>query len=546
MTRPEDGLDPISLEVYWSRLISIMDEADLTVVRTALSTIVAETRDFAVMLLDANATGIAQSALSLTHFTGMVPRTVRLMLERFPPDTLRDGDVLLTNDPWIGSGHLLDLNVVKPIYYQGRLIGYVGCAAHVSDVGGRNTYMGAQDVYEEGLRLPPCKVYEAGTPNEDVLNILAANVRVPETVLGDIRALLSATSVAERQLRDFLAECGFEDLQLVSEAIQAHSEQAMREVIETLPPGTYRHAIQLDGHADPSRPAAGEPEPHTIAATVTIGDGGIVVDFEGTSPETRNAGVNVPYSYTVAETLNALKAVLVPEIPNNEALFRPVTIRAPEGSLLNCRFPAPTKGRSVTCLHAHGAIYGALSTIIPDRVQAGTGVGLVAIINGQHPDGRPFNAYLSASGGVGALQGRDGLSVAKFPSNTSITPSEIFETHVPLLLTRKELLPDSGGSGRSRGGLSQRLVLRNVGDATVFVTTRPNNRQVPAPGLLGGRPGSLCSLRLNGQLYESPNVTLRPGDELVCDLPGGGGFGDPNERDAERRARDRRLGLTTA
>jgi N-methylhydantoinase B len=534
-------LDPATLEVYWNRLITIMDEVDLAVVRTALSTIVAESRDFAVTLMNAQAEGLAQSVLSLAHFTTMIPRTARLMLEKYPPETLVEGDVLLTNDPWLASGHLPDLNVVKPIFYMGKIVAYVGCAAHVSDMGGTLTYFGARDVYEEGLRIPPCKVYQAGQPNEQVLEILAANVRVPETVLGDLRAMLAACNVGERQLCEFLEDVGLDNIETLSQAIQERSERAMRRTISEVPDGTYRHSVEIDGHKDPADTTDNPPQPHVIAATVTVSGDEMTIDYEGTSPETRFAAVNATYAFTVGETFNALKAALVPEIPNNEALFVPITVVAPEGSLLNTRFPAPVKGRSITGLHAHEAVFGALAEAIPSMVMAGTGVALLVVVNGQHPDGTPFNSFALAAGGMGALHSKDGHNVANFPVNCSIAPTEIFENHVPLLLMRKEILPN-GGAGRQRGGLGQRLVLRTAGDTPATLTMRPNNRQVPPPGLLGGEPGPICTVTLNGKPYAPTILTLQPGDELVCDLPGGGGLGDPADRDPQLIERDRALG----
>jgi N-methylhydantoinase B/oxoprolinase/acetone carboxylase alpha subunit len=511
-------LDPITLEVYWNRLITIMDEADLAVVRTAMSTIVAESRDFAVMLMDANAVGLTQAVLSLAHFTAMIPRTTRLMLKRFPPETLQEGDVLLTNDPWQGTGHLPDLTVVRPAFHKGKLVAYIGTAAHVPDIGGTITYFGAHDVFEEGLRLMPCKIYRAGEPNQDVLEILAANVRVPELVLGDLRSLVAAATVAERQLGEFLDDAGLSDIQEISTAIQDLSERTMREAIAKIPSGTYRHSVLIDGHPDRSASPDHAPDPHLIAVKVSVDGDRMTVDFEGTSPETRNAAVNGTWALTAGETHTALKAALVPDIPSNEALFRPIEVLAPEGSILNCRFPSPVKGRSITSLHCHEAVFGALAETIPDQVQAGTGIALILVIHGQHPGGKPFNSFLIAAGGVGALSQRDGLNVANFPINTSIAPTEILENQVPLLLMRKEMLPDSRGRGR-------RLVLRTAGQTPATITMRPNNRQFPPPGILGGEPGTLCTVMLNGHPYAPTVVTLQPGDEITFDLPGGGGFG---------------------
>lgn len=535
MSTVQTELDPITLEVYWNRLITIMDEVDLAVVRTAVSTIISESRDFAVTLLDTDGVGLAQSGLSLAHFTVMVPRTCRALLERFPAHTLRDGDVLITNDPWIGSGHLPDVNIVKPVFHRGKLVAFIGCVGHVADMGGSITYFGGHDVYEEGLRIPPAKLYKAGEPTVELFDIISANVRVPDMVLGDIRAMLAAAHVGERQIREFLDDAHLADIQDISHAIQGRCDQTMRDAIAKVPAGTYQHTVTIDGH----------PDPQVIAATVTVKGDSMLVDFEGSSPETRSAGVNCPFNATCGDVLNALKAALVPDIPQSEALFRAIEIKAPVGSLLNCRFPAPVKGRSVTCLHTHEAIYGALASAIPDKVQAGSGIALLMVVNGTHPNGQPFNAYVVAAGGVGAPSEKDGLNTAHFPVNCSLVPTEIFENHVPLVMTRKELVPGSGGAGRQRGGLGQRLVIRTAGTTPATITLRPNNRQFPPPGLLGGDPGSLCEVKLNGDLRTETVLHLGPGDVLDCSLPGGGGFGPASERDPELVARDRALGYET-
>jgi N-methylhydantoinase B len=526
------SLDAITMEVYWNRLITVMDETDRALVRTAFSTIVGEGRDFAVILMDRTGTSLAQSVLSSTGFTVMLPRTTRAMLEQFPPETLQDGDVLITNDPWLGTGHLPDVCLVKPVFRRGRLVAYIGCAAHISDIGGSISYFEARDVHEEGLRIPPLKLYQAGEPNGQLMDVIRANVRVPDLVLGDLRAILAAEHVGAERLCEFLEEYDLDDLQPLAEGIQSRSEQAMRRSIAAIPPGTYHHAVTVDGYG----------EPVTLAATVTVDGEELTVDFAGSSPETRRGAVNCSYNFTLGLTLVALKCVLAPDIPNNEALFGPVRVLAPEGSILNCRFPAPVKGRSVTGVHIDAALYGALAQAIPHQVQAGSGTFWGINAFGFDDNGRAFNAHVIINGGIGASGRKDGLSTTIFPANGSVTPTEAFENHIPLLVTAKELLPGSGGQGQYRGGLGQRLALTPAGDLPVTVSIRPVNLHFPAPGLLGGQPGALGRILLNGQPCYDTVVRLDRGDELICEMAGGGGFGPAERRVPALARRDALLG----
>lgn len=528
-------LDPITLEVYWNRLITIMGETDQALLRTAFSTIISETRDFGFTLLDEDGVGLAQSLTCLPVFAGILPYTARAMLERFPPATLQDGDVLCTNDPWIAAGHLPDFCFVKPVFHRGRPVAYVASLAHMADNGGNISYFDAKDVFEEGLNLPPCKLFRAGVPNEDVFAILAANVRVPDMVLGDVWGMRAALHVASERLTEFLDEYDLGDLRAVARSIRRRSGEAMRRAIAALPAGTYEHAVVCDGYGGQSV---------TVAATITVDGDRLTVDYAGTSPETWLGAINCSMNYTRGSTFVALKAALVPEVPANEAVFEAVEVVAPPGCILNCRPPVAVKGRSAVAVHTHDAIFGALAPVIPGQVQAGSGTFWGVWALGRHPDGHPFNASMILNGGIGAPGCKDGLSTMSYPWNSVVTSSEIYENHAPILITRKELVPDSAGVGRFRGGLGQRVVLRPAGAIPVTVALRPVNLRFPPPGLLGGLPGSLGRILLNRAPTAQNQFELRAGDELVCELPGGGGFGPPAERDPALRARDVALGYT--
>lgn len=532
-------LDPITLEIQWNRLVTIANEADLTVVRTSFSSIVGESHDFACVLFDAEGHSVAQSAFGPTLFTATLPHTVQHFLSVFPAETLRDGDVLCTNDPWLGTGHLPDLCLAIPVFHRGRLAGFVGVVAHVSDIGGTAGYHDAKDLFEEGLQIPPCKLYHAGQPG-DVMALLAQNVRVPDQVIGDVRAMVSAGHVGRERLIEFLTDYDLADLATISAAVRDRARRVMERAIAEMPDGVYRAEVTADGWEDPLR----------IACTVTVAGQRMVIDYAGSSPEYRAGAVNVPLSATRGDTLTTIKCALAPHIPNNDGLFAPIEIRAPEGCVLNCRRPAAVKARSKTSVHVHEALYGALAQAIPEQVQAGTGAFWIFIANGRYPSGDRYNVWFIPNGGKGATALGDGHPCMSFPSNGTVTPAEILEHKAPLLMEEKELTVDSAGPGRYRGGNGQRIVITSLAppEEPALVTLRPNNVHFPSPGFGGGQPAPLGGFSICGQ---SPNVLLEAmpmgrGEQAIFTIPGGGGFGSPLEREPVRVLADVEAGLVSA
>lgn len=527
---PSAGIDPVTLEIQWGRIVSILNEMDTVMVRTSYSIIVSEGHDFGCVLVDADGYAIGQSTFSTTAFVITLPHTVRHLLEAFPPETLVEGDVLMTNDPWMGTGHLYDIALVQPVFRDGRPIAYFAIAAHVADIGGRHGYLEPTDLFEEGLQLPPSKLYKAGVPNEDLFNVIRANVRVPDQVVGDLRAIVAAEHVGTRRLFEFMDDYGLRDLRQLTTEIHDRSERAMRAAIRAMPDGDWEHEILTDGYKHST----------TIKARVTIKGDELRVDFDGTSPETRAGAINCALNATLGDALVALKCSFAPDIPNNEGLFRPIHISAPEGSILNCRRDLPVRARCVTSLHTHEAIYGALAPLVPEVVQAGTGSFWQLIFDYKLPNGRRGNAYLIPRGGKGAVYNSDGIGCIAFPTNGTITPTEIFETRVPLRIVEKQFTPDSGGPGKFRGGQGQTVTIVNDSDVDVTVTLRPSNCQFPPTPLAGGREGPKCTWEFNAEtMYDRELLfTMRKGDELRVHVSGGGGFGSPLERDPEAVRRD--------
>ena len=536
--RKSNQLDAISLEVQWSRLISIMDEVDIALVRTSFSTIVGESRDFAVIMLDRHGRSIAQSQLSSPAFTVTLPATTKHLLAAYPPETLKPGDVLITNDPWLGSGHLPDISIVSPVFHNDEVVAFLGCVAHVADIGGRLDFFDARDLYEEGFRIPPSKIFEAGVENRQLTRLLAANVRVPDMVLGDVKAMIGAEQLGAERLRDFFSDYGGgEGFQDLAEEILDRSEAAMRAAIRELPDGEWSYGVDADGYRTPL---------HIQVAVKKSGDS-VHVDYSGSSAQFTDASINCTTNITFADTYYPLKCSLVPHIPNNEGLFRPISISAPEGSVFNTTVPSAVKSRSKSSFHIHVAIYGALSEALPGRIQAGSGSFWAITLHGVHPDdGSVFNVHVLPNGGKGATARMDGLPTVAFPYNGTVTPIEIAEYQAPILYDHKRLVSDSGGAGTFRGGLGQEISFKVIGPSPLIASICPDKVRFPPPGVMGGQPGLAGTYSLNREAVDATPRMLNPGDTYMMRLPGGGGYGDPHLRRIEQVTTDLLSGYVSA
>jgi N-methylhydantoinase B len=534
--------DPITFQVLWSRLVSIADEVSATLVKTAFSHVVRDNHDYSIGLYDAEGRMLAQSTQCTPGQIGAMPKVMRDFLRRYPAKTLGAGDVLITNDPWFGSGHTPDVFVATPAFRGGRLVGFAVNSAHHIDFGGRLAAPDARDVYEEGLILPIMKLYADGRPNQDLFDLIARNVRMPDKVIGDLRAQIAANWVGTRRLVELMDERGLDDLTALTGQILDHTEAAMRAAIVEAPDGVYTHAVTLE-RPDP------DGNPIRIVAKVEIRGDGVHVDFAGTTaqvPLPINAVTNITYAYTVFP----IKCALHPHIPANEGCFRPVTMTVPEGTCLNPRYPAAVRFRTSLVYYVVEAIFGALAQAIPDKVMAPSGTYPLWLANlaGEFDDGAPFVMHFNAQGGVGARRDRDGASTLVFPPNVASTPVELLEVESPLLCERKALVWDSGGPGRHRGGLGQEIVIRNVARAPVVASVIGGRFHEGAPGLEGGSRGGTGSISVNDGAPFGTNVQvlLAHGDRLRMRFPGGGGFGDPRRRPVAHVAADVRRGLVSA
>ena len=529
--------DSSTLEVMWSRLNSIADEAAITLVRTSFSTVVRESKDLTCVLFDTQGRSLAQAAMSIPSFTGTLPLTMKHFLQRYPGKEWRPGDVVMTNDPWLGSGHLPDINIAVPIFLRRKLVGFAGLVAHATDIGGKTLSATAAEIFEEGLRLPVCRLARAGKWSEDIVDVIRTNVRVPDEVIGDLNALVAAGEVAQRRIIEFMKEFELDDLSELADEIQKRAETAMRNRIRALPRGTYHHTLVTDGFDEPLK----------IQLALRVLKDRLELDYTGTAPQQRS-GINAPWCYTYSYSVFAVKSVLTPEVPNNEGTFRPITVLAPDGSLLNARFPVATGARSTTGHFVVTAVYGALAQIVPERVLAECGAPRpIIVLRGTRDDGRPFSQTLFCMGSMGARPTEDGISCIAYPTNTSVTPVEVVETGTAIRVAKKEIIQDSGGAGKYRGGCGQWQEVELLTEAPVTISVRADRTRNPAKGAAGGGPGSCTRVLLNDKEINSKGITVgHKGDRLRVMTPGSGGYGDPLERDPQRIAVDVANGLVSA
>jgi N-methylhydantoinase B len=538
MTTQTHEIDPITLEVIWNRLISVVNEQAAALIHSSFTTVVREAGDLSAGVFDRNGNMIAQSVTGTPgHINTMANCVKNYVVPNHPIDTLQPGDTLITNDPWEASGHLFDLTIVAPVYHNGRGVAWFASTCHAVDIGGLTMGGDAAELYEEGLAIPLMKLFEAGEPNKILFDIIRANVRVPDQVIGDIYAQQVGNNVGAKKLAELMNEYDLADIEAISAMILDRTEAAVRDAITRLPDGTYRSAVTIDGFDDPV----------TIQCALTIAGDTLAVDYDGTSPQV-NRGINVVMNYTHAYTTYSLMAALAPGIPNNEGAFRPVDVTAPLGSILNCQRPAPVSARHLIGHFVSQPVLAALAKIIPEQVIANGSAGLWnTMLNGAHSDGSPWAYVFFSAGGMGAGHDRDGLSATAFPSGIMGVPVEAIETAAPVLMHRRELRQDTGGAGTFRGGLGQEMELE-------ILTGRPANHSCmydrttyPALGLNGGQSGAVGEVILSDGTHPHPksHYTLQTGQRVSLKLPGGGGFGNPLERDPARVLADVKQGYVS-
>jgi N-methylhydantoinase B len=474
---------------------------------------------------------------STPSFCVVLPRTARVLLQRFPLETLREGDVLCTNDPWIGTGHLPDYVLLTPVFWQGEVIAFIGTVSHVSDVGSHPNEIEGYDVFSEGLRMAPFKLYEVGRENELAFELIGRNCRVPDMLLGDLRAMAGAAKIGADRLQEFLVDYQMDHLDPLASEILHRSEMLLRERIRALPDGVYEYGLDIDGYIETVH----------LHVRVEIHETDIFVDYSGTSPQTQKAAINAVYNTTFATSMYPFKCALAPDIPNNEGLFRPIHIAVPEGSILNAIFPAPVKARAKTTNNLNQVIFGALWPVFGDRVQASNGGIWPLVLMGQDHEFGNFLVDMLPHGGRGGMPTLDGMLPVAYPNNSAITPCEVIETRAPIKFLKKEFRPDSAGPGRRRGGVGQVIAFTHIGQQPLIFNLTPDRITTLPLGLNGGQPARIGQVYLNGRQVERfPPIILSPGDEVELCMAGGGGFGPVSERSRQLILRDLELGYISA
>lgn len=541
-----NALEIIHQQVMWNRLIAVVEEQAQTILRTAFGSVVREAGDLSAGIYDLEGRMIAQAVTGTPGHVNTMARAVDHFLVRFPVAGMKRGDVYVTNDPWLGTGHLFDFVVVSPAFVGDEPVALFASTCHVIDVGGRGFSAEGRSIYEEGIAIPHMKLRDRGQLNEDFFSILLANSRNPVEVKGDILSLVSCNDTGEARLRDMMAEFGLESIAPLADFIIDNSRDAMINAIGTVPNGSYRTDMKLDGYD----------EPVFIRAEMKVADEEIVIDYHGTSRASAY-GINSPLCYTEAYTCFGLKCIIAPSVPNNHGSLSVFRAVAEEGSAVHPIHPSPVTARHVIGQMLPDVAFGCLSSALEGQIPAESAgsIWVLPFANaGSNSAGSAgsnssvFNVMNVGMGGVGARPGKDGLSVTAFPSGVGAIPVEVTETESPLVFWRKEFLPDSGGPGAFRGGLGQVIEVGNTEDHPFTVSAATFDRmRNPARGRDGGRPGTTGAARLaSGKDFTDKAVhTIPQGERFIVELPGGGGLGNPHDRQPARIRSDLEAGYIT-
>jgi N-methylhydantoinase B len=529
-----DATRLIDLQIMWNRLIAVVEEQAQVLMRTAFSPIVRECGDLSAGVFDRQGRMLAQAVTGTPGHVNSMAESVKHFIRHFPLDTMKPGDAYITNDPWMGTGHLNDFVITTPAFHNGKLVGLLSCTSHLMDIGGIGFGPDATDVFMEGLYIPMLKLIDQGTVNETLMAMIRANTRLPIDTEGDTYSLAACNDVGAKRLSEMMDEFGIDDLDVLADHICDRSREAVMAEIAKLPKGTWHNEMTVDGYDAPV----------TLKAALTVRDTGIHVDFTGTSPQSRY-GINVPLAYTTAYTVFGLGCVVASQIPNNAGSLGPLTVSAPVGCILNAPKPAPVCSRHIIGQMLPDVVFGSLRQIIPDRVPAeGTSCLWNLNVRGETQAGSGgnygFMMAVTSNGGTGARPDKDGLSATAYPSGVRGTPVEIAESQTPLIFWKKELRPGSGGAGRTQGGHGQIIEIGSGVERPWDILAAFDRIDHPARGRDGGHNGAAGYVGLaSGQKFRGKGFQLvPPGERLVVLTPGGGGIGAPAERAAEHVARD--------
>ena len=530
------------LQVMWNRLLAVVEEQGQALIRAAFSPIVRECGDISAGIFDYEGRMLAQAVTGTPGHINTMAEAVKTLRARFPIQDMKPGDIYMTNDPWIASGHLNDFLLLMPVFYGERVIGFTSCTSHLIDLGGQGMGPEGSDIYDEGLLIPPCKLMDQGEINSLLLEIVKANSREPIANEGDIYALVACCEAGADRLIQMMDEFQISDLNTLSEYIIETSKQGTLSAIQSLPKGTWTNVLRVDGYD-------AEIELH---AALTISDDGILLDFDGTAGCT-NKGINVPLNYATAYSVFALRCIIGSDIPNNAGSLEPFRVIAPKGCILNAQPPAPVAMRHTLGQMTPDLVYGCLSQALPDMVPA-EGASCMYDLPMRHTADAvdrghtQFAVELVFNGGTGARPHLDGLSTTAFPSGVWGSQIETTEAVAPVIFHKRELRTDSGGAGKYRGGLGQRIEVSSAIDQEFMVFLSVERILNPAEGRNGGNAGAAGRIRIgeNGSdIAGKGELRVKRGETLIFETPGGGGFGDPSERDRDQVAFDLSAGIVS-
>ncbi len=538
-----DRVSEIRMQVMWNRLIAVVEEQAQTLLRTAFSTTVREAGDLSAGVFDPQGRMVAQAVTGTPGHVNSMANGVKHFIARFPIAGMQPGDHFITNDPWLTSGHLHDITVVSPVFHGGKVVALFACCCHQVDIGGLGQGPDGRSIYEEGFQIPIMKLASGGRVSEDLLTLLRENVRTPFEVEGDVLSYITANETSSRRLAQMMDEFRLDSLEGLSGFILARSAAATRAEIAKLPKGIWRSELTLDGYDVPI----------TLKAALTIGEDEVNIDYTGSAAPSPY-GINVVLNYCQAYTVFGLKCIIAPDVPNNAGSLEPFSLTVPENTILNVRRPWPVSARHVIGQMLPDVVFGCLAQAVPDRVPAegASCLWTAQLRGGPMPVGAnvyapPFEVVFFNSGGSGASPDRDGLSGTAFPSGVRATPVEVTETTGPVVIWRKELRPDSGGAGATRGGLGQIIEIGTRQGTPFSLLAMFDRVKNAARGRAGGHAGALGRVRLgSGAELRAKGLQPVPADDrLILELPGGAGYGDPHGRPPELIARDVMDGLVS-
>ena len=522
-----DDKNNIQNQVMWNRLLSVVEEQGQTLVRTAFSPIVRECGDISAGVFDLEGRMMAQAVTGTPGHVNSMAESVRHFINHFPLNTMNEGDIFITNDPWMGTGHLNDFVLTTPCFKDNKIVGLFSCTSHLTDIGGLGVGPDATDIHMEGLYIPMLKLADRGVMNKTLLKLVSQNTRQPVETEGDVYSLAACNDIGCKRLVEMMNEFEIDDLKNLSDFIYDKSLSAVENEIKKIPNGVYENLMMIDGFEKDIK----------LEAKLTVYDKSISVDYTGTSDKSK-FGINVPLSYTKAYTCFGLSCLVSAEIPNNAGSLKPFEIDAPLGSILNAPYPAAVCARHIIGQMLPDVVFGCLEKAIPEKVPAEGASCLWNItFRGKTDRGANNNSLFAVTavvnGGTGARPNKDGLSATAYPSGVRGTPVEINEAVAPLLFLKKEYNPGSGGKGKYNGGLGQLIEIKSAIDEDMDLLASFDRIKFPARGRLNGsngKPGQV-SIKGKGKLNGKGTQVIKAGDILQIYTPGGAGYGDYSERD---------------